>query len=151
MECVCMPRGKSKGVVGIVGLGIMGGAFARNLMAAGWRVVGYDISAARRKELARAGVEIVAGARALAVAVPTIITSLPKPEALQVTVKEIVAARVPRRVIVEASTFTIEDKAQAERSLRARGHVMLDCPVRGTGAQAQTGELVLYASGNRNA
>ena len=28
----------AKGSVGIVGLGIMGGAFARNLVAAGWRV-----------------------------------------------------------------------------------------------------------------
>jgi L-threonate 2-dehydrogenase len=34
---------KTKGVVGIVGLGIMGGAFARNLHAAGWRVIGYHI------------------------------------------------------------------------------------------------------------
>ncbi len=49
----------AKGNVGIVGLGIMGGAFARNLVAAGWRVVGYDIDAARRRAMARAGVEIV--------------------------------------------------------------------------------------------
>ena len=37
----------AKGKVGIVGLGIMGGAFAKNLVAAGWRVVGYDIDPAR--------------------------------------------------------------------------------------------------------
>ena len=48
----------AKGKVGIVGLGIMGGAFAKNLVAAGWRVVGYDIDAARRRAMARAGVEI---------------------------------------------------------------------------------------------
>ena len=40
---------KKKGVVGIVGLGIMGGAFAQNLHAAGWRVVGYDIDLARQR------------------------------------------------------------------------------------------------------
>ena len=34
---------KNKGTVGVIGLGIMGGAFAHNLAAAGWRVVGYDI------------------------------------------------------------------------------------------------------------
>jgi 3-hydroxyacyl-CoA dehydrogenase len=33
--------------VGIVGLGIMGGAIARNLLAAGAEVRGYDIDAAR--------------------------------------------------------------------------------------------------------
>ena len=48
---------RSKGTVGVVGLGIMGGAFARNLTKAGWRVIGYDVSAARRREAARAGVD----------------------------------------------------------------------------------------------
>ena len=51
-----MAGARSKGTVGIVGLGIMGGAFARNLIERGWRVVGFDISAARCKELARDGV-----------------------------------------------------------------------------------------------
>ena len=39
----------AKGKVGIVGLGIMGGAFANNLVDAGWRVIGYDIDPARRR------------------------------------------------------------------------------------------------------
>ena len=34
---------KTKGTVGVIGLGIMGGAFAKNLARAGWRVVGYDM------------------------------------------------------------------------------------------------------------
>ena len=34
-------------VIGVVGLGIMGGAFARNLVAAGWRVIGCDVEPAR--------------------------------------------------------------------------------------------------------
>ena len=67
----------AKGKVGIVGLGIMGGAFARNLVAAGWRVVGYDIDAARRRAMARAGVEVANDVKTLAAAVDTIITSLP--------------------------------------------------------------------------
>ena len=73
---------KNKGTVGIIGLGIMGGAFAKNLSRAGWRVVGYDISAARRREAARAGVEIARNAVELAAKVPVILTSLPKPQAL---------------------------------------------------------------------
>jgi len=72
-----LAKKKNKGTVGIIGLGIMGGAFARNLKSAGWRVVGYDVSAARCKELARAGVEIAKDVGALAGAVPVIITSLP--------------------------------------------------------------------------
>jgi putative dehydrogenase len=146
-----MGAAKRKGTIGIVGLGIMGGAFARNLVAAGWRVVGYDIDAARRKELAKAGVEIARNAKELATAAPLIITSLPKPEALLATAKAIAAAGVPRRIVAEASTFTIDDKEKAERILAAAGHVMLDCPVSGTGSQAKTGDLVIYASGDGKA
>ncbi len=142
---------KSKGAVGIVGLGIMGGAFAKNLVAGGWRVVGYDIDPARRRAMAKAGVEIAADAKNLALEVPTIITSLPKPSALEQTVAAIAAARVRPRVVVEASTFKIDDKLKAERALRNAGHVMLDCPVSGTGSQAKVKDLVIYASGDSKA
>ncbi|MGO9396746.1 MAG: NAD(P)-binding domain-containing protein, partial [Xanthobacteraceae bacterium] len=138
---------KTKGVVGIVGLGIMGGAFAQNLHAAGWRVVGYDIDVKRRRALARAGIEIAADAGDLAAKAPVMIASLPKASALAATVAAIVAARVPRRVVIEASTFKLEDKAAAEAALRKAGHVLLDCPVSGTGIQAKTKDLVIYASG----
>jgi 3-hydroxyisobutyrate dehydrogenase-like beta-hydroxyacid dehydrogenase len=136
-----------KGTVGVIGLGIMGGAFAQNLIAAGWRVVGYDIALARRRALARAGVELAADAADVARKVRTIITSLPHPRALDDTVRAIAAAGAPRRVVIEASTFTLEDKAGAERALRKAGHVMLDCPVSGTGAQARVKDIVIYASG----
>ena len=141
----------AKGKVGIVGLGIMGGAFARNLNAAGWRVIGYDVDRTRRRALARAGVEIVPDVATLATAAPTIVTSLPKPGALDATVKAIARARLPRRVIVEMSTFRIDDKLAAERALRKAGHVMLDCPVSGTGSQAKVKDLVIYASGDSQA
>jgi len=142
---------RAKNTVGIIGLGIMGGAFARNLVKAGWKVIGYDIDPARRRELARDGIVLADDAAALAAQVPTIITSLPKPQALLATAKAIAAAGVPRRVVVEASTFTIADKQKAERVLRTAGHTLLDCPVSGTGSQAATGDLVIYASGDRKA
>jgi len=138
---------RRKGVVGIVGLGIMGGAFAHNLHAAGWRVIGYDIDRKRCRALARAGIAIAADAGALAAEAPVIITSLPKASALAATVAAIAAARVPRRVVIEASTFTLEDKEAARAVLRQAGHVLLDCPVSGTGFQAKVKDLVIYASG----
>ena len=141
----------AKRKVGVVGLGIMGGAFAQNLVKAGWHVVGYDIDPARRRAMAKAGVEIAADAKAVATEAQTIITSLPKPAALDATVKAIVEAHVGPRVIVEASTFTIDDKVRAERTLRKAGHVMLDCPISGTGSQAKTKDLVVYASGDSKA
>ena len=142
---------KNKGTVGVIGLGIMGGSFARNLAAAGWRVVGYDLSAKARKAAERAGVEIASSAVDVARKVPTVLTSLPKPQALIDTVKAIAAAKLPRKTIVEMSTFAISDKEKAEAVLRKAGHIMLDVPVSGTGAQAATRDLVFYASGDKKA
>ena len=139
---------KNKGTVGVIGLGIMGGAFAKNLSHAGWRVVGYDISAAARREAQRAGVEIASSAIDLAEKVPVILTSLPKPQALLDTARILATIKRKRLVIAEMSTFAISDKQNAERILAKAGHVMLDCPVSGTGSQAKTGDLVFYASGD---
>jgi L-threonate 2-dehydrogenase len=139
---------RTKGTVGIIGLGIMGGAFARNLVKSGRRVIGFDIDAGRKKALAKAGVEIAADVATLAAKVPVIITSLPSPKALDATAAALAKARLAKKIIVEASTFTIEDKLRAERVLAKAGHVTLDCPVSGTGAQAAVGDLVVYASGD---
>jgi len=141
----------AKGTVGIIGMGIMGGAFARNLVTAGWRVIGHDIDPNTRRTLARAGVEIAEGAGEVAAIAPVIITSLPHPNALHETVADIVAARVPARIVAEASTFTLEDKLKAERTLRRAGHTMLDCPISGTGSQARVKDIVVYASGDPRA
>jgi putative dehydrogenase len=141
-----MASGKTN-VVGIIGLGIMGGSFAQNLVGSGWRAIGYDIDPVRRRALARFGVEIAADAADVARKARTIITSLPKPSALAATAAAIAKSGAPRRVVIEMSTFTLEDKAKAEATLRKAGHVMLDCPVSGTGAQAKTKDLVVYASG----
>jgi len=141
----------TKGTVGVVGLGIMGGAFAQNLAGAGWRVIGYDIDRGRCRALAKGGVEIAKDAQDLAAQAPTIITSLPNPRALQDTVKAIVAAKVRARVMVEASTFALEDKVAAEGGLAKAGHVLLDCPVSGTGSQAKVKDIIIYASGDTKA
>lgn len=146
-----MAAKKTKRTVGVVGLGIMGGAFAKNLARAGWRVVGYDISAARRREAKAAGVEIASSAFGVAEQAPTILTSLPKPQALMDTVRAIAAVKLPRKVIVEMSTFAISDKEKARRVLARAGHVMLDAPVSGTGSQAKMRDLVFYASGDAKA
>jgi L-threonate 2-dehydrogenase len=140
-----------KNTVGIIGLGIMGGSFAKNLVAAGFRVVGFDVDLTARRTAAKSGVELVKSAAEVAAAAPTVITSLPKPEALQATVEEIAAAKLPARVIIEASTFTLQDKQRAEAVLRKAGHIALDCPISGTGSQAKVKDLVVYASGNSKA
>jgi L-threonate 2-dehydrogenase len=140
---------RSKGTVGVVGLGNMGGAFARHLATAGWRVLGFDIDSARKRAATRAGVEVVPDVATLAAAAPTIIVSLPNVGALEATVAAITKAKLPPRTVVETSTFAIEDKTRAGEALRAADHVMLDCPISGTGAQAAVKDIVIYASGEK--
>jgi 3-hydroxyisobutyrate dehydrogenase-like beta-hydroxyacid dehydrogenase len=63
-------------------------------------------------------------------------------------VKAIVAAPTRNRVVIEASTFAIRDKIAAAAVLAKAGHTMCDCPVSGTGAQAQIKDIIIYASGD---
>src|SRR6185312_3818959 len=102
--------------VGIIGVGIMGSAIARNLIAAGQQVWGFDIAETRRKELTAMGGTVASSPAEIAASADVILTSLPS-----------IAA------------------------LAAAGIVMLDCPLSGTGAQAVTRDLVVYASGERAA
>jgi len=134
--------------VGVIGLGIMGGAMARNLLVAGWQVSGYDPDPAAAAALAADGVAVQPDVAAVARAAPVLMTSLATPTALHATAAAIAAAGVPRRVVVEASTMSLEDKQAFASALQGAGHVALDCPISGTGAQAVTRDLVVYASGD---
>ena len=137
--------------VGIVGLGIMGGAIARNLIDREWHVIGFDIDAARRSELALANVTIADDVRQLARDAPIIMTSLPNPAAVEDVAQAIASSGQSRRIVVELSTLSIADKLRFEALLKKAGHVALDCPLSGTGAQAKIRDLVVYVSGDSNA
>ncbi|WP_300256638.1 NAD(P)-dependent oxidoreductase [Bradyrhizobium sp.] len=134
--------------VGLVGLGIMGSAIARNLVDRGWRVIGFDIDAARRAELSRDGVTVVEDAASVARDAPVIMTSLPTPAAVADVARAIANSGQPPRIVVELSTLSIADKLAFESLLRGAGHIALDCPLSGTGAQAKNRDLVVYASGD---
>jgi L-threonate 2-dehydrogenase len=134
-------------VVGIIGLGIMGGAIARNLVERGWQVTGYDIDAARCAEIARANVTIAADATQVARDAPIIMTSLPSAAAVEDVAHGIADSGQPPRIVIELSTLAIADKLRFEDILTKAGHIALDCPLSGTGAQAAQRDLVVYASG----
>jgi 3-hydroxyisobutyrate dehydrogenase/glyoxylate/succinic semialdehyde reductase len=137
--------------VGIVGLGIMGSAIARNLVDRGWRVVGFDIDEAKRAELAAAHVVIAADVTQVTRDAPIVMTSLPTPAAVEETANVIADSGQAPRIVIELSTLAIADKLRFEHILTKAGHIALDCPLSGTGAQAQNRDLVVYASGDSNA
>jgi 3-hydroxyisobutyrate dehydrogenase-like beta-hydroxyacid dehydrogenase len=138
-------------IVGVIGLGIMGGAIARNLVDRGWTVIGFDLDEKRRDELAGAGVCIAGRNADIAEVAPIIITSLPSPRAAEAVARDIAASGAERRIVVETSTLALADKLAFASILAEAGHVPLDCPLSGTGAQAKNRDLVVYASGDSDA
>ena len=137
--------------VGLIGLGVMGSAIAPNLIAGGFRVTGFDVDTGRCSGNQQAGVEIAQSAEAVAKAAAIILTSLPHEKALADTVRSVVGSGTSGRTIVEMSTMSIASKTAAEKALAEAGHTMLDCPLSGTGAQAKTKDLTVYASGSPQA
>ncbi len=137
--------------VGIIGLGIMGSAIARNLVDRGWRVIGFDIDPAKRSELALANVAIADSVAQTARDAPILMTSLPTPAAVEAVAREIAGSGQPGRIVAELSTLSIADKLHFEDILKKAGHIALDCPLSGTGAQAKLRDLVVYASGDSKA
>lgn len=144
-------QGRNKGQVGLVGLGIMGGAMARNLVASGWSVVGFDLSDERRTEAEGTGVTLARDVADLARRVPVILTSLPSPKAVIETARTIAEADGEPTIVCELSTLALDDKLAFADILSAAGHAPLDCPLSGTGAQALVRDLVVYASGDSGA
>ena len=134
--------------VGIVGLGIMGGAIAINLVERGWRVIGFDTDATKRAELKAAGVVIADDVAQVARDTPILMTSLPTPSAVEKVAQAIADSGQTSRIVVELSTLTLADKLRFEAILKKAGHIPLDCPLSGTGAQAKMRDLIVYASGD---
>ena len=141
----------AKSKVGIIGLGIMGSAMARNLLRAGFKVIGYDPLASCRNRHRKAGGVLAGGAAEVADAANIVILSLPSARALSQVVDEILLSEKSGQILVETSTLPIPVKETARRRLAAVGVTLLDCPLSGTGAQARVKDLVVYGSGDRAA
>src|ERR1051325_2048892 len=137
--------------VAVIGLGIMGGAISRNLIAAGFTVSGFDPDRARAGAASSFGLAANGSAAKAAADADLVLTSLPSTEALDRTVDALLAAPRSGVIVAEISTFPIVAKQRAHDRLAAAGIVMLDCPLSGTGAQAVTRDLALYGSGDEAA
>lgn len=158
--------------VGMAGLGIMGSAMAATLIARGFQVFGYDPDKAAARKAAAAGVILCDDLDSLALRCPRLLTSLPSADALLAVAKALIgttrpelqrtgnavhspqgkapqgkATRKAGLIVAETSTIALEAKKAARAILAPAGIVLLDCPLSGTGAQARTGDLAVYASG----
>jgi len=136
--------------VGILGLGIMGSAMSGNMLKAGFRVVGFDVDAGRLADFKKAGGEIASSQREVAEKVDIIVSVLPSVKALDEGISGLLASGRQGLILIESSTLPIEDK-ERNRERCGSAITMLDCPLSGTGAQALTRDLSVYASGDEAA
>ena len=142
---------KKSTMVGQVGLGIMGGAFAKHLLAAKFGVIGFDPDKKARATHAARGGDCVASGADVARQCNVIITSLPSIMACEAAFfgKEGIAAGArPNVIVIEASTMPLEVKHDIRVRCAKQGITVLDCPISGTGAQAAAKDISVYASGN---
>jgi putative dehydrogenase len=145
-------RGKT--TVGFVGLGIMGGAFAKHLCSAGFKVLGYDPVPAAMAALRHNGGTPASSAAEVAGGARVIVSSLPSVAALESALfgTNGVATTAKRgTVVIETSTFPLIAKEKAGKRLAKQGITLLDCPISGTGAQAVAKDAIVYVSGERAA
>lgn len=137
--------------VGIVGLGIMGTSYARNLLKAGFAVVGTDVDPGAKARLEEAGGTARASAAEVVAAGDVVLLVLPSADALRAVTDEIVPHLRPGMILCEMGTLPVEAKEAARERIDASGAVLLDCPVSGTGAQAAEADIVVFASGDPTA
>ncbi len=134
--------------IGIVGLGVMGGATAGHLIASGYEVHGFDVDQDKCRQHREGGGTVHRSVADLAGAVDTLITWLPSAQALAETVDGIVESGTTGLVVIEMGTLSLATKQMAHDRLAAVGVSMLDCPVSGTGQQAADATLVVFGSGD---
>lgn len=137
--------------VGVIGLGIMGSAIASNLLKAGFPVMGTDIVAERRAQLAAAGGVACEGTREIGQRCRHIVLSLPSEAALCAVCDELAESCSKDAIVIETGTLPLLAKQRARDRLSARGIILLDCTLSGTGAQAKDRDLAVYASGDSEA
>lgn len=136
--------------VGVVGLGIMGGAFAANIAKGGFEVTGYDPVKSKINALVKAGGKAGKSPADVARKSDVVLTSLTSPKILDAVISGkdgILAGARKGLVVLETSTLGLEDKERARDTLSKKGAILLDSPVSGAGKQAATGEITVMVSG----
>lgn len=137
--------------VGVVGVGVMGAAMSRHLLAAGYEIHGYDVDEEKTAALAEMGGVAEPSGAAVAAASEVVLFSLPSVAALEAATADVAAGAHEGLIAAEMGVFPIEDKQKAFDALAAVGVELMDVAVSGTGLQAADATLVVMASGTQEA
>jgi 3-hydroxyisobutyrate dehydrogenase-like beta-hydroxyacid dehydrogenase len=140
--------------VGVIGLGAMGAPIARNLLKGGHRVTVF----ARRQEsmapLIRAGADGATSPADVAANTDVIITMVIDTSAVEeVTLgpRGVIEGSKPGTIVVDHSTIDPDGARRVASLLNTRGIQMIDAPVSGGAAVAESGGLTIMAGGDESA
>jgi 3-hydroxyisobutyrate dehydrogenase len=136
--------------IGFAGLGRMGQPMAGRLAAAGYRVVGFDISAtARQKWSARTGCECVDDVAGIADGAAAVVLMLPDSAVVaSVLTDHGVLKRLERgAVVIDMSSSVPARTRELAATAGARGLSYVDAPVSGGVSGARQGSLTIMVGG----
>lgn len=140
-----------KGTVGFVGLGLMGQAFTRRLVACGYAVTGYDIVADQVRRACEHGVTGAASAAEVAAASAVVHVCVMSRDDLESAVfgrNGIAAGGAAGKVLIDHSTTAVATTRACARRLReTSGMDWIDAPVSGGPPAAEAGTLAIMAGG----
>jgi len=138
--------------VGIVGLGLLGGAVASRLRAGGHDVVGYDIAADKVTALVALGGRAAPSAQAVAesaAAVCVVLPSLTSVEDVVLGPRGLAASGAAGATIIQMSTISPALTERLARECATRGVAFLDCPISGTSGMVARGDGIIFVGGDR--
>jgi 3-hydroxyisobutyrate dehydrogenase len=140
--------------IAVLGLGNMGRPMAENLVKAGHRVLGFDLSGPARAAFAAAGgVDAKSAADAVADA-EIVVTMLPAGPHVRSAYTESggVLDRVKAgALLIDCSTIDVESARAVAAAAKAKGFAMLDAPVSGGTGGAAAGTLTFMVGGEPDA
>ena len=140
--------------IGFIGLGIMGGPMAANLVNAGYDVTGFARSSSSQERLEKAGAKS-AGSIAEAVnGADAVITMLPdSPEVNDVVLGEdgVLASAGSDLLLIDMSTIAPETSVAVAERAKKSGVQVLDAPVSGGEPGAIEGSLSIMVGGDAEA
>jgi 3-hydroxyisobutyrate dehydrogenase-like beta-hydroxyacid dehydrogenase len=139
--------------VGVVGIGLIGSAVARRLLAAGLPVAGYDIDAGRRNGLAALGGRQAGSLAELGSMCDRFVLAVFDTQQVEDVIEApdglLEAVRPPERAtFVTVSTCDPQRIAALGERVAARGALLIECPLSGTSDQVARGEGVGLTAGN---
>lgn len=138
--------------IGFIGIGRMGWPMARRLLEAGFVVAVHDSVHGRAADFARAhGGRAAASAADAAEGAEAVITMLPTSREVAEVVAAIRPVLAQGAVVIEMSSGEPSATRAMAEQLAAQGVALVDAPVSGGVARAETGELAIMTGGDTKA